>query len=274
MEMAVEKAASHGLGAVAVRNSTHFGIAGYYSRMASDAGMIGMTFTNARPAVAPTFSVQPLFGTNPIAVAAPSDEAFPFWFDAATSISQRGKVEVKARSGEPLPPGVAVDEVGEPITDAALLLRKLSDGTGALLPLGGAGEALSGYKGYALATVGEIFCAALQQGTFLSALAGGVEGGIARETRLGHFFLAMRVDAFVPLPAFRKAVGDMMRELRAARKAPGADRIWTPGEKEYETMLARDRSGIPVNQELLAELCELRDRLALEAQAFPLAAVE
>lgn len=112
MQMAIDKAEKYGMGAVAVRNSTHFGIAGYYPTMAAKAGMIGMTFTNARPSIAPTFSVQAKLGTNPIAFACPTDEDFPFIFDAATSIAQRGKFEVYARAEKTAPEGWAVNQQG------------------------------------------------------------------------------------------------------------------------------------------------------------------
>lgn len=265
MNLAIEKAGRGGIGAVAVRNATHFGIAGYFPLMAERADMIGIAMTNARPAVAPTFGTQPMFGTNPLAVAAPTDEAFPFWFDAALSTVQRGNIEVAAREGEPLPAGWAVDENGEALTDAAALLRKMNGGTGALLALGGAGEAFGGHKGYGLSLVVEILCAALQNGDYLTKLAGGVEGGGAQAYRLGHFFLAINIGAFLPPAAFRKTTGDMMRSLRAARKAPGAARIWTPGEKEFETLTERARDGIPVGPELLAELRGLGAELGLPA---------
>jgi L-2-hydroxycarboxylate dehydrogenase (NAD+) len=266
MQLAITKAKTHGLGAVSVRNATHFGIAGFFPLMAVEQGMVGIAMTNARPAVAPTFSTEPKFGTNPIAVAAPTDEAFPFWYDAALSTVQRGNIEVAARENEKLPEGWAIDAEGRAVTDAASLLKMMSDGSGALLPLGGAGEEFGGHKGYGLSLVVELFCAAFQDGDFLSKLAGGVEGGKAQPYRLGHFFLALNVEAFAGLERFKKIAGDMMRELRASRKAPGAQRIWTPGEKEYETMQARQRDGIPVGPELLAELRGLSAELRIASE--------
>jgi LDH2 family malate/lactate/ureidoglycolate dehydrogenase len=269
MQRAIDKAAAHGLGAVAVRNCAHFGIAGYYTLMAAERGFIGIAATNARPAVAPTFSTQPLFGTNPLSIAAPSDEPFAFCYDASLSIVQRGNVEVAARAGRPLREGVAVDPEGAPVTDAALLLRKMSDLSAALLPLGGAGEAMGGHKGYGLAVAVEILCAALQGGDYLGALAGGVEGGAASAYRLGHFFLALNVESFTPLGEFRGTVGGIMRELRAARRAPGADRIWVAGEKEWETLQRRTREGIPVSPELFDELIGLRKELGIPGAVLP-----
>jgi LDH2 family malate/lactate/ureidoglycolate dehydrogenase len=233
--------------------------------LAANAGMIGIAATNARPAVAPTFGTQPMFGTNPLAVAAPTDEEFPFWFDAALSTVQRGTIEVAAREHELLPEGWAIGADGNPVTDAAALLRKLNGGSASLLPLGGAGEDFGGHKGFGLSLIVEILCAALQNGDYLTKLAGGVEGGAAQAYRLGHFFMAINIGSFVPLADFRKITGDMMRTLRAARKAPGEKRIWTPGEKEFETMRERQRDGIPVGDELLSELRQLGRELNIAA---------
>jgi L-2-hydroxycarboxylate dehydrogenase (NAD+) len=148
MQIAIEKARAYGMGSVAVRDSSHFGIAGYYPLMAVQAGMIGMAFTNARPAVAPTFGVRPMLGTNPIAFGCPTDEAFPFLYDAATSISQRGKLEVLNRVNRPTPAGWVIDQQGQPITDTVECLESIVDQSAAFLPLGGIGETLAGYKGY------------------------------------------------------------------------------------------------------------------------------
>ena len=125
MRMAMDKARQYGLGAVAVRNGTHFGIAGYYPLMAAEEGMMGLTVTNARPAIAPTFGTEPMLGTNPIAFAAPSDMDFPFCFDGATSITQRGKIEVAARAEKPVPEGWVIDAEGQPLTDPEQILEDL-----------------------------------------------------------------------------------------------------------------------------------------------------
>jgi len=153
MRMAIEKARQYGLGAVTVRNGTHFGIAGYYPLMAAREGMMGLTVTNARPSIAPTFGTEPMLGTNPIAFAAPSDMDYPFCFDGATSIAQRGKIEVAARAEKPVPEGWVIDAQGNPATDPDQILKDMGQAQAALLPLGGAGELLAGYKGYDLATI-------------------------------------------------------------------------------------------------------------------------
>ena len=146
MKMAIAKAKEYGMGMVAVRNSCHYGIAGYYATMATKEGCIGMTGTNARPSVAPTFGVEGMFGTNPFTVGIPTDEKFDFIFDCATSITQNGKVEYYERIGEDVHPGTIIDENGNPVEgDAGVALKKIRNGTAALTTLGGIGEALGGY---------------------------------------------------------------------------------------------------------------------------------
>jgi L-2-hydroxycarboxylate dehydrogenase (NAD+) len=263
MRLAMDKARGYALGAVAVRNSTHFGIAGYYPRMAAREGMMGLTVTNARPAIAPTFSTEPMLGTNPIAFAAPSDLAYPFCFDAATSISQRGKIEVAARAVKPVPEGVVIDEQGEPLTDPDQILEGLGRAVAAFLPLGGAGESLGGYKGYDLATVVEILSASLCGGVFMKDLLGFAEDGSRRPYMLGHFFLAIDIEHFIPLDLSKRITGQIMRALQNARKAPGQARIYVAGEKEHEMeQIVRER-GIPVNPNLRQELQAMRDELGI-----------
>ena len=269
MRLAMEKAKAYGMGAVAVRNSSHFGIAGYYALMAAEAGMIGMAFTNARPSVAPTFSVEPMFGTNPIAFACPTDEPFPFCFDAATSITQRGKIEVLARLGKPTPAGWVISRSGELATDTEAILRGIPKGEYALLPLGGAGEEMGGHKGYGLAVMVEILCAALQNGAFLKDLSGFDEEGNPRPHQLGHFFMAIDIGHFVPLEDFKRTAGAILRALRAAEVAPGAERIYTAGEKAYLATVRAHEQGIPINEDLQRDIKFLREELRLSGFDFP-----
>lgn len=263
MRLAMDKARRYGLGAVAVRNSTHFGIAGYYSLMAADEGMIGLTVTNARPAVAPTFGTEPMLGTNPIAFAAPSDMPYPFCFDAATPITQRGKIEVLTRAEKCVPEGWVIDAEGNPLTDPDRILEDLGQATAALLPLGGAGEEMGGHKGYGLGTVVEILSAALSGGPFMKDLLGFAPDGARRPYMLGHFFLAIDVEHFVPLEEFRRITGGIMRALQNARKAPGQERIYVAGEKEYEMEKIVREQGVPVNPNLHRELQTMRDELGI-----------
>ena len=264
MRMAMHKATKYGLGAAAVRNSTHFGIAGYYPLMAASEGMMGLTVTNARPAMAPTFGTQPMLGTNPIAFAAPSDGPFPFCYDGATPITQRGKIEVLARAEKPVPSGWLIDAQGHPATDADQILKDLDKGQAAFLPLGGQGESFGGHKGYGLGTMVEILSASLASGAFLQDLLGVDDKGARRPFMLGHFFLAMDVGHFVPLEQSRRTTGQIMRELQSSRKEPGHERIYVAGEKEYESAKRVTRDGIALNANLQRELRAVRDDLHLE----------
>lgn len=253
MQMCIDKAKIYGMGMVAVRNSSHYGIAGYYGLMAADAGMIGITGTNARPSIAPTFGVENMLGTNPLTFVMPTDEEFPFFLDCATSVSQRGKFEYYAKIGKELPKGWAIDENGESKTDPIQVLDDLTKGKAALAPLGGIGEETAGYKGYGYATVVEILSAALQGGAFMKALTG-IENGKKVPYRLGHFFIAINIENFTELHEFKKITGDILRELRASKKMPGHDRIYTAGEKEYLNLLERTKNGVPINDALWNEM--------------------
>ncbi len=263
MTKLIEKARIYGMAGGAIKNSTHYGIAGYWATMASKAGMVGITGTNARPSIAPTFGVENMMGTNPLTFALPTDEEFPFCIDCATSIVQRGKIEYYARSGKPTPAGMVVSDEGEPMTDSETILKALVDGTAALAPLGGIGEELCGYKGYGYAAVVEILSAALAGGQFMKALSGVSPEGKPQMYHLGHFFFVVDPDAFMGQETFRKTAGDICRALRASKKAPGQDRIYTAGEKAYGVWLERKEKGVPVNPAVQKELLELRDRLAL-----------
>ena len=263
MEMAIAKAKQYGLGMVAVRNSSHYGIAGYWASMATNAGMIGITGTNARPSIAPTFGVENMLGTNPLTVGFPTDEEFPFMLDCATSISQRGKIEYYARSGKDTPAGMVIGRDGSAMTDSPAILRGLTDGTAALAPLGGIGEELAGYKGYGYATVIEVLSAALQAGSFLKSLTNVDEKGNKKPYHLGHFFLVIDPEAFLGLDSFKKTCGDILRALRASEKAPGHDRIYTAGDKEHLVWLERRDKGVPGGDAVQKEILAVRDELKL-----------
>lgn len=268
METAIEKAKKYGLGAVAVRNSTHFGIAGYYSLMAIEEGMIGLTTTNARPSIPPTFGVEPMLGTNPLTFGAPTDEKFPFCLDCATSIIQRGKVELYERLEKDLPEGVVIDNKGNSMTNPTKILDKMLERNAALLPLGGAGEEKSGYKGYGYATIVELLSAALSNGIYLRDTLGIEEDGQKR-LKVGHFFLAINIESFLPVENFKKTAGDIMRGLRSAKKEPKAERIYTAGEKEYEAELERREKGIALNKSLQNDIKIMQEELNLNKYDFP-----
>ena len=269
MSMAIDKAKKYGMGMVAVRNSTHYGIAGYYALMAIDAGMIGLTGTNARPSIAPTFGVENMLGTNPLTFGIPTDEEFPFVLDCATSIAQRGKIEVYDRLGKTLPEGWVIGEDGKPKTDSHQVLIDLVKGTAALAPLGGIGDELGGYKGYGYATVVEILSAALQGGSFLKGLLGFAPDGKPQPYHLGHFFMAVNISEFADLETFKKTAGDILRALRKSKKAPGERRIYTAGEKEHLAWLERRDKGVPVNVPLQKDMRQLVKELRLTGYDFP-----
>ncbi len=264
MQMAIDKAKKYGLGMVAVRNSCHYGIAGYYATMATQQGCIGMTGTNARPSVAPTFGVEGMFGTNPFTIGIPTDEKFDFIFDCATSITQNGKIEYYARIGEDVHPGTIIGLDGEPIEgDAGVALKKIRQGEAALTALGGIGESLGGYKGYGFAMVVELLSAALQDGNYGKALDGKDANGKIMPYHLGHFFIAIDTEHFLGEELTRKKAGEIIRTVRASKKAPGCERIYTAGEKEYEIWKQRENSGVPINEAVQKEINEVRDKLGL-----------
>ncbi len=264
MERLIQKAGEYGMAGGAIRNSTHYGIAGYWTDMAAKAGMVAMTGTNARPSIAPTFGVENMLGTNPLTISLPTDEEFPFCLDCATSIVQRGRIEYYAREGRDTPAGMVISDKGEPLTDSAEILKRLVDGTAALTPLGGIGEELAGYKGYGYATVIEILSAALSGGRFMKALSGVSPEGKPQMYGLGHFFFVIDPEAFMGRETFKKIAGDICRGLRASRKAPGQDRIYTAGEKEHDMWLFRKDKGVPVGEGVQKDIIAIRDRLGLD----------
>lgn len=263
MKIAIQKARQYGIGAVAVRNSSHYGVAGYYSRMALDEGMVGLSMTNAHPSIAPTFGVTPLLGTNPLAIAVPTDELFPFLFDAATAVVTRGKIEVAARAGKPIPSGWVIGQDGTPVTDTSALIEQMNKNQAALMPIGGIGELLGGHKGYGLATIVEIFSAAFQNGAKLSQLHDTDAQGNPHFLRIGHYFMAIDVEHFLPLAEFKKITGDIMRELRGSTVVPGQERIYTAGEKEFYNTQYVLENGVEVAPGVCKALTILQKELNL-----------
>ncbi|MFX1304925.1 MAG: Ldh family oxidoreductase [Promethearchaeota archaeon] len=268
MKMAIEKAKKYGLGAIAVRNSTHFGIAGYYSLMAIKEGMIGLVVTNARPSIPPTFGCEPMLGTNPLTVGAPTDEEFPFLLDCATSIIQRGKVEIYARINKTLPKNTVIDDKGEFMTNPNKVLEEMLERKASLLPLGGKGEETGGYKGYGYATVVELLSAALQEGIYLRDTLGIVENDKKR-LKVGHFFLAINLESFIGVNSFKETAGNIMRDLRNSRIIPGEERIYTAGEKEYIAEITRKKTGIPLNKSLQNDIKIMQTELGINKYKFP-----
>lgn len=266
MKIAIEKAKKTGISAVAVRNSSHFGIAGYYAQMAVKENMAGIAVTNARPAVAPTFGRELMFGTNPIAFGAPTDEECPFLLDMSTSLTQRGKIEVYERENRQIPVSWAIDYLGNPVTDPGKLLEDILRGTASLLPLGGAGEELSGHKGYGLGIMVEILSSAFSGGAYGKDLSGIDEEGNKTPHKIGHFFSAICVSHFVDIDEFKKITGGILRSLRSSKKLPGKERIYTAGEKEFEKEKQIATTGVLVNEKLQEILHKIKTEYAIKAE--------
>ena len=249
MQMAIDKAKKVGIGMVAVRNSNHYGIAGYYTKMAAEAGLIGICMTNTEAIMVPTFGRQAMLGTNPIAFSMPASPV-PFTFDAATTVVPRGKLEVYAKRDGVIKDGWALDENGHPSTDAARVLSNIIGKTGGgILPLGGSGEETSGYKGYGFAMLCEI-CTAI--------LSGGTTSNYIYKTpgkaNICHFFMAVDYGVFGEKEDLEKALSQFLQELRDSNKAEGQDRIYTHGEKEFEAHQRVKAEGVSVNEKTYAEM--------------------
>jgi L-2-hydroxycarboxylate dehydrogenase (NAD+) len=262
MEIAIQKAIQAGTGWVAVKNSNHFGIAGYHAMMALKHDMIGMAMTNASPLVAPTFSVERLLGTNPICVAIPAGEQPAFVADFATTTAANGKLEILQRKNQEAPEGWIQKKDGSISTNP----NELKDG-GALLPLGGDREHGS-HKGFCLGAWVDIFSAVLSGAnygpwvppfvSFLAPPANPVGDGI------GHFFGAMRVDAFRPADEFKNHMDNWITRFRSAKTIEGKSQVIIPGDPERESEADRLINGITLNPKVVADLKELGSKLNIE----------
>jgi len=263
-KLAIEKASKAGLGFVAVRNSNHYGIAGYYAMMALKEDLIGVSMTNAATLVVPTFGKDAVLGTNPISIAVPTGEERPFVLDMATSVVTRGKLEEHERLEKPLLQGWATDSRGLSTDDAGGVLRNLQDRLGGgILPLGGVGEELGGHKGYGLALLVDILCGVLPGAGYGSQVYPRDVAGKPLPANIGHFFGALRVDAFRPLEDFKAAMDDIIQILRSSAKAEGQERIFIHGEKEFEMAEERMREGIPLHPKVVTDLREMGEELAI-----------
>ncbi len=261
MQVAIEKAKQVGTGWVSVRNTNHFGIAGYHAMMALQHDMIGMAMTNASALVAPTFSVERMLGTNPIAVAIPANEQPAFVADLATTTAANGKLEILQRKNADTPLGWVQDEEGQPSTDANILKKR-----GALLPLGSDREHGS-HKGYALGAVVDIFSAVLSGASYgpwappFPAYVPMPENMPGKG--LGHFFGAMRVDAFRPADEFKQHMDNWIQRFRSARPAAGHDKVLIPGDPEREAEAIRIKAGIPVVDSVVKDLESVAAKFSL-----------
>jgi LDH2 family malate/lactate/ureidoglycolate dehydrogenase len=250
MELAITKARGTAVGFVTVRNSNHYGIAGYYSMMALKAGMIGISMTNTAPLVVPTYARISVLGTNPISVAVPTGTEPPFVLDMATSVVPRGSIEVYDRQGKEMPLGWAVDETGRGTANPKAVLEALAKRLGGgLLPLGGEGEEFSGHKGYGLALLVDILC-----GVLPGAATGLDVYGNEKAANVGHFFGAIDVRAFRPLREFKRDMDHLLTMLRESPKAEGHDRIYVHGEKSFAMERERRAKGIPLGPKVAENL--------------------
>jgi len=257
MQTAIAKAGQFGCGFATVRNSNHYGIAGYYAMMALGHDMIGISSTNADVLVVPTFSRDSMYGTNPLAIAVPAGQERPFILDMATSTVPRGKLEVYQRKEKEMPLGWATDERGIPTPDASRVLDNFSRRAGGgLLPLGGAGEEFSGHKGYGLGIMIEILSAVLPGAAYLTDVYPRAADGKPLPANLGHFFGVWRIDAFRPADEFKAGMDDLIRRLKNGRLAEGATRIYIAGEKEFEQAERRSQ-GIPLEAKVVDSLKQI-----------------
>ncbi len=262
VKQGILKAKENGSCTVAVRDSSHYGIAGYYSDLASAHNCICITGTNARPSVSPTHGVEGMLGTNPLTIGIPTDEEFDFNIDCATSISQRGKIEFMAREHMEIPDNWVKDSSGNPITNPLNALELLKNGNASFVPLGGIDEQSGGHKGYGYSTAVEILSSALQNGPYLNMLSGINEKGEHIPYHLGHFFFIIDPSHFIAIETFKMIAGSILRNLRNSKPVNG-ERIYTPGEKEYYTRLERIEKGIPVSENLLKEMKIMNDECKL-----------
>lgn len=249
MEVAIKKAKQAGVGLVTVRNSNHYGIAGYYASMAAEQGLIGISMTNTESIMVPTFGREPLLGTNPIAFSMPA-KPVNFLFDAATTVVPRGKLEVYVKRGNGLPAGWALDENGNDSTEADRVLKNIiAKAGGGILPLGGSGEATSGYKGYGFGLICEICCGILAQGN--------TSDKIARQPgpiHTSHFFAAIDYGMFGDRQEIEDRLSALLDVIRNSEKAEGQERIYIHGEKEFEARERIMKEGIPLNEKTYAEM--------------------
>ena len=248
MKLAIEKAKQSGIGMVGVRNSRHYGMSAQYAMQALAHDMIGIAMTNAGRQVVPTFGREARFGTNPMCFAVPADKELPFVLDMATTTAAAGKLELAARLEKTIPVGWALDEKAEATQDPRVAQKARR-----LLPLGGSRDSGS-HKGYGLAVLVEILCGVLT-GT-LTALA------VDQDPR-GHFFGAIRVDAFRPVTEFKRDMDRLIRELKSTPPIEGQKRVYVAGEIEFETSEERAERGIPLLPSVLKGLREVSEQLGV-----------
>lgn len=271
MQLAIKKAKEVGMAIVTVRDSNHYGIAGYYANMACREGLIGVSMTNTKAIMVPTFGKQAMLGSNPIAVAMPA-EPYNFFFDSSTTVVTRGKLELYNKLEKPLPDGWAIDETGKGSSDANRVLGNIIAGSGGgILPLGGEFEKTGSHKGYGYGMLCEIFTAILSLGVTSNHTYSGGKGGIC------HGFIAIDPKIFGDPAEIKENFSVFLKELRESPLADGQERIYTHGEKEVFAYSDRMKNGIDVDINTVHEMIDLchylnmdvSDYLGNEAAALP-----
>ncbi|MEM2776843.1 MAG: Ldh family oxidoreductase [Candidatus Bathyarchaeia archaeon] len=264
MKLCINKAEKNYFGVAVVKNSNHFGVAGYYAMMALKNNMIGICMSNASPLVLPTFGIKPILGTNPIAIAVPTKYEPPLVLDMATSVVSIGKIELYRKFNKLLPVGWAVNDEGnielnaEKVINCVYQLKR-----GGLLPLGGLVET-SGYKGYGLAMIIDVLTGVLSGAAYGSNVGGPND---PKPSNIGHFLAAININAFMDVNEFKERINDLINIIKNSDKMKGYDKIYIPGEKEWEIEKQRKEKGIPLSIEIIKELKSLANQLSLN---FPL----
>lgn len=248
-ERAIELCEQHGIGACTVRHSQHFGAARYYCKLAADAGVMGGALTNSESAMAPWGSYEPYFGTNPISLGCPTPREFPILIDLATSQVARGNIIAAAKAGEDIPDNWALDDKGNPTTDAEAALD------GSVLPLGGV-------KGYALALLVDLLSGVLSGAGFGTGV-GSMYDEFDREANVGHFFYAINPEAFMLMEEFNQRLEKMIQQIKSSGRSPNVDEIFVPGEIEFNTLKKRREDGIPLPPEVIEEVSQMASEAGL-----------
>ncbi len=262
MQLAIEKAKQSGVGIVTVRNSNHYGIAGYYAKLAMDQGLLGFSSTNSEAIMVPTFGKKAMLGSNPIAICAPA-EPYPFIFDASTTVVTRGKLEMYNKMGKEIPTGWAVNKYGESSNSAREVLGNITAHEGGgIVPLGGDTEVLGSHKGYGYGMLCELFSSILSQGyTSAHTMKNGFSG-------ICHGFMAINPAFFGDPEAIKAHFSKYLQELRESPKADGAERIYTHGEKEMEACVRVQKEGIRVNENTVKEMIDMAEYLGMDVKAY------
>lgn len=261
MKLVIDKAVENNVAFAAVRDSNHFGIAGYYSMMALEHDLIGISLTNSEVLVVPTHGKDAVLGTNPVSIAVPAGEQRPFVLDMATSTVPRGKLEVYDRQGKAMPVTWATDEQGNPTQDPARVLANIIDRKGGgLLPLGGAEEEGGGHKGYGLALVVDILSGVLSSSAFGPKLYDKKDA----PAKVSHLFGAIKIEAFIEPATFKRMMDEYIDMLKHSEKAAGKKRIFIHGEKEFELYEQR-REEVPLYYRVVEELRKLGEEIRVTA---------